>query len=529
MGDDSTVIAAQREGLVGGSTTAEETVLYERGRERWGRERAWRRALVILALVGSDFLFASLAWGIALVLASSVWQSWLLPQVSVYYMAAGTVLWIGIRLLSGLYPGYGLTAPDELRRQSYGTLSTLAIITLFAFALQSGEQISRLLITISFLEGLLIAPMIRHLVKWVLMRAKLWGKPVMVFGAGETGRHLVQILKEEWGLGLRPVSSFDVHLHGSREKILERAPHAESTAKMVDRMGGIVFAEGSKESSVVTRLERAKEQGLDTVIFAMPHVRRENLLTYVHVSRRCFEHVIIIPNLEGITTSAVTTRNLAETFGLEIKHNLLDPWALRMKRLLDLMATVVLGGVFVVPLLLVISLAVWAESRGAVFYKAKRMGQDERLFSCVKFRTMVLDAEAKLEQVLNENPELREEYLTYHKLRYDPRVTKVGRFLRKTSLDELPQLWNVLRGEMSLVGPRPYLPRESEDIGDAQEDILRVPPGVTGPWQVTGRSHVSFKERVRMDTNYVRNWSVWLDLVLLARTVESLLFRRQAY
>jgi lipopolysaccharide/colanic/teichoic acid biosynthesis glycosyltransferase len=117
---------------------------------------------------------------------------------------------------------------------------------------------------------------------------------------------------------------------------------------------------------------------------------------------------------------------------------------------------------------------------------------------------------------------LREEYAKYHKLRVDPRVTRVGRFLRQTSLDELPQVWNLLRGEMSLVGPRPYLPRESEEIGEAENEILRVPPRITGPWQVSGRSHASFEERVEMDIHYVRDWSIWLDLVLLARTVRAL-------
>jgi lipopolysaccharide/colanic/teichoic acid biosynthesis glycosyltransferase len=131
--------------------------------------------------------------------------------------------------------------------------------------------------------------------------------------------------------------------------------------------------------------------------------------------------------------------------------------------------------------------------------------------------------------MLEENSELREEYSKYHKLREDPRITRVGRFLRKTSLDELPQLWNVLRGEMSLVGPRPYLPRESGDIGVTQSEILRVYPGVTGPWQVSGRSHTSFSERAEIDAYYVRNWSIWLDLVILARTVRALLFDREAY
>jgi lipopolysaccharide/colanic/teichoic acid biosynthesis glycosyltransferase len=124
---------------------------------------------------------------------------------------------------------------------------------------------------------------------------------------------------------------------------------------------------------------------------------------------------------------------------------------------------------------------------------------------------------------------LKEEYLRYHKLRDDPRITRVGRFLRKTSLDELPQLWNVLRGEMSLVGPRPYLPRESEEIGVTQAEILRVPPGITGPWQVAGRNLTLFSDRVNMDAVYIRDWSMWLDIVLLARTARVLLLNRGAY
>jgi lipopolysaccharide/colanic/teichoic acid biosynthesis glycosyltransferase len=131
--------------------------------------------------------------------------------------------------------------------------------------------------------------------------------------------------------------------------------------------------------------------------------------------------------------------------------------------------------------------------------------------------------------MLEEDAGLRNEYTKYHKLRDDPRVTRVGRFLRKTSLDELPQLWNVIRGEMSLVGPRPYLPRESKEIGVTQSEILRVPPGVTGPWQVAGRNQTTFDERVGLDADYVRHWSVWLDLVLLARTAQTVILRRGAW
>jgi lipopolysaccharide/colanic/teichoic acid biosynthesis glycosyltransferase len=142
---------------------------------------------------------------------------------------------------------------------------------------------------------------------------------------------------------------------------------------------------------------------------------------------------------------------------------------------------------------------------------------------------MVPDAEALLQRMLKENAEMREEYSKYHKLRRDHRVTGVNSFLRKTSLDELPQIWTVLRGEMSLVGLRPYLPRESGDIGTPKYEILRVPLVITWPWQIAERNGSFFSDRVRMGVHYVRNWSVWLDLVILARTAKSLLLSRGAF
>jgi Undecaprenyl-phosphate galactose phosphotransferase WbaP len=260
----------------------------------------------------------------------------------------------------------------------------------------------------------------------------------------------------------------------------------------------------------------------------MPYTRREQLARLVSLASLYFRHVLIIPNLSGITNSAVVARSLGGTFAVEVKYNLLNPWALRAKRAVDLCATVV-GGILVLPLLLVLALLVYLEVGRPIFYRDQRMGWDGNTFSCMKFRTMVPEAEELLQRILEEDDGLREEYSKYHKLRDDPRVTRTGRFLRKTSLDELPQLWNVLRGEMSLVGPRPYLPRESEEIGIAQSEILRVPPGMTGPWQVAGRNYTLFSKRVDMDAYYVRDWSIWLDIIILARTVKILLLGRGAY
>ncbi len=275
-------------------------------------------------------------------------------------------------------------------------------------------------------------------------------------------------------------------------------------------------------------MELSQKHGVDTLVLAMPHTRRQHLARLVNWASFGFRHVMIIPNLEGVTNSAVVARDLVGTLGLEIRHNLLNRSVQRAKRALDLAATVS-GGILILPLISALALLVWLESGGPIFYRAERIGRDGKLFSCVKFRTMVENAEEALQRMLEEDPVAREEYSKYHKLREDPRVTRVGRLLRKCSLDELPQLWNVLKGEMSLVGPRPYLPRESSEVGVTQSEILRVHPGITGPWQVSGRSHTSFGDRVKIDAHYVRNWSVWLDIVILARTVRVLLLDRGAY
>jgi len=232
--------------------------------------------------------------------------------------------------------------------------------------------------------------------------------------------------------------------------------------------------------------------------------------------------------MAGITTSAAVARDLAGILGVEIKHNLLNPWIRRIKRALDLLG-VVAGGLLISPLVLAIVSLIKLDSSGPAFYTQHRLGKGGNHFRCWKFRTMHVDADWLLTQHLQDNSELRWEWEQDHKLRSDPRVTRAGRFLRATSLDELPQLWNVFRGEMSLVGPRPIVDGEIPKYGKVYKLYQRVTPGITGLWQVSGRNNTTYEERVALDAYYVRNWSVWLDLVILARTVGSTVLRRGAY
>jgi Undecaprenyl-phosphate galactose phosphotransferase WbaP len=472
--------------------------------------RRWRstskRQLITAIMVFTDVALFLLVWEVASLL-QGIWGHGALSEVTAFVMVPIMFAWVGLRGLLGLYPGYGLDAVEQLRRHVYATSAALAILAIFALGFHLEDRLSRLLVGFVFVGLLVLAPFAQQFTKRGLKKVGVWGKPVVILGYKEAGADVADVLNSRWELGYDPVAIVEYRLCATPEAQRESLSNQHSVASVV---------------------QLARDHAVDTAIFAMPHSRREQLAELVNLASTSFRHVLIIPNLAGITNSAVVARDLAGTFAVEVKYNLLDPWALRAKRTVDLLATVI-GGSLVLPLLLALALLVYLESGGPIFYRDRRMGRDGKLFSCVKFRTMVPNAEALLQRVLKNDSSMREEYTKYHKLRNDPRVTRVGRFLRKTSLDELPQLWNVLRGDMSLVGPRPYLPRESAEIGVTQSEILRVPPGITGPWQVSGRNHSFFSDRVQIDASYVRDWSIWLDIVLLARTAKSLLLDRAAY
>ena len=206
---------------------------------------------------------------------------------------------------------------------------------------------------------------------------------------------------------------------------------------------------------------------------------------------------------------------------LGIKNNLAKKTNRRIKRVFD----IVLGLIICIPATIIILLCyIWVkiDSKGPAFFNAKRIGKNGKEFTCYKFRSMYMNADEILDNYLAKNPEARREWNEFQKLHdFDPRVTKAGKIMRKTSLDELPQIFNVLKGEMSLVGPRPYLPREAELMGEYKQIIITTVPGITGYWQVNGRSDVTFEGRLKMDNWYIRNWSIWMDIELLFKTIKA--------
>ncbi len=195
-----------------------------------------------------------------------------------------------------------------------------------------------------------------------------------------------------------------------------------------------------------------------------------------------------------------------------------------VKRLIDIVAGVV-GIILLIPLTIVVEIIriIKKENQGPIFYDQLRIGKNGKQFKMYKFRSMCMNADETLKEYLEKNPEAKKEYRKYKKLKDDPRVTKVGKFLRETSLDEFPQLINVLLGNMSLVGPRPYLPREQKDMGEYYSTIIKVKPGITGPWQVKGRSKITFEDRLKMDLEYVNKCTLKNDVKILWKTFTKVL------
>jgi Undecaprenyl-phosphate galactose phosphotransferase WbaP len=467
---------------------------------RWGP--VWRQRLVVTSLLFSDILVAVLICTVAYAL-QSVWGEGTLSEVARAATVPSITVWIGLRALLGLYPGYGLDSVERLRRHVYSVCATIAIVTLFAVGAQIGDRLSRLMLLLTFVGLLLVTPFSQYLVRRELKRLKLWGKPIIILGYPDTRAKLVDHLEQEWGLGYEPVGLSDYHL----------TPAGEASRT-------IAYAEALAEAKDVGRRRK-----IDTCIFATPYTRREQLADMVHIASESFQHVMVMPNLSGVTNTAAVARDLSGTLAVEIRQNLLNPWAQRLKRALDLVGAVV-GGFFIGPLLLTIAVLIKLNSRGPVLFIQERPGLNGGMFRIFKFRTMYPDAEHRMAQLFADNPLLAHEFEKHGKLKDDPRVTVVGRWLRKTSMDELPQLWNVLKGEMSLVGPRPYLVSQVPQMNGKSGIISRTTPGMSGLWQVSGRSEMTFEQRVELDMYYVRNWSVWLDIVILARTARCALFRR---
>lgn len=273
-----------------------------------------------------------------------------------------------------------------------------------------------------------------------------------------------------------------------------------------------------------------RTSGIQTVIITAPGMKRDKLQQLITTVQPHVRNLSYVPDLIGTPMMGVEAQVLftEEILMLHMRNNLAMRRNKIYKRIFDLVCTIC-GGLLILPIVVVVALLVAIDNKGNVIFAHRRIGKDGREFPCYKFQSMVPNAQEILQDYLAKNPEARKEWEESFKLTNDPRVTKLGGFLRKTSLDELPQLWNVIKGDMSLVGPRPIVRKEIERYGEYFREYSMVLPGITGMWQASGRSDTTYEERVAMDTWYVRNWSVWLDIMYLAKTFTAVIFGKGAY
>lgn len=479
------------------------------------------RAVYPIAMAAGDLTAFYGALLAAYVLRVHFWGQWFpLPFIQtlpdLLRQAWIPLVVLGIFAYEGLYTRrrpFWEEAQHVVRALFLSYLTVFAIVSLGKLS----SVISRSILVETGLLSLGIVPFVRFWFKPFLHRNGIGVKRTILIGNNRWSDLARLGLYRDHYMGIRilgwlsiPETGLNAEAEEAREEGIEEDTLSGKRAPEIPCLGTTDSLD-----------ELVRKEAIRGAVIAAPHFRRQEISQLIARVQRHVLTVYVVPNVAqvNLVNSELLYLFYEEIFLLGIHNNLKS----RANRFLKSLSDQVLALILLVPLLpvmAVIALAVVASSPGPVFYAHNRVGQKGRPFRIFKFRTMVVDAERKLETLLKERPELEREFQEKYKLEDDPRVTRVGRFLRRTSLDELPQIVNVLRGEMSLVGPRPVTREELRfRYREAGEDYCLVRPGITGLWQVSGRSERGYGVRIRLDLWYIRNWSLWLDLVILIRTI----------
>jgi undecaprenyl-phosphate galactose phosphotransferase len=269
-----------------------------------------------------------------------------------------------------------------------------------------------------------------------------------------------------------------------------------------------------------------KRHNLSQVIIFAKNTKFEELMRLEEKLEGKVYFIKIVPDFNQLQLAEMEVIYINENLVLETRQRLLSPYRIWVKRFIDIILSIFFIVLFS-PVMIITAIFIKLESPGPVFFRQKRLGKKKNVFYAWKFRSMFQNAEEKLHIMLKENEEVRKEYEKYAKLKNDPRITRVGQFIRKYSIDELPQFFNVFSGDMSIMGPRPYLLSELEKMGYKANIILSAKPGVTGLWQIRGRNELTFDERVQLESYYVKNWTLWLDIVILFLTPYAVILKRK--
>ena len=477
----------------------------------WFRARYRRTssALTTTTMIIADFIGIMVSYGIGFFIVKLyfiVYFDWkginfksfvtYWPYLPIFIMLFG---------IMNLYPGVALAPAEELK--GFTIASVLAHGSILISRYIQYEIIDSVFIAFifSFLFSTFVLMVCRDMMHAIVARVKMKGIPAVVYGAGATGRLVVDRMLHAGKLCYEPAL------------ILDNDPDC-----------GDFYREIPIIHDTSLGPELVKRYNIKMAIVAMPALKPKELTRLINNSVSAFRYNVFFPDFFSINNIWMAVRDFDGILGFATSLRLKMFWNLAIKRFLDI-AFVFLGGLVILPFLVLITLAVKISSPGPVLYRHKRIGLNGKYFFAYKFRSMIIDADKKLLTMLEADPRLREEWESSHKLKDDPRVTHIGRFLRRTSFDEFPQLINILKGEMSLVGPRPVTDPELKKYGENARRILTAKPGLTGLWQVSGRSDTDYAERVSYDLYYIQSWSVWLDLWILYRTPGTILNGKGAY
>ncbi|MDH2997297.1 UDP-phosphate galactose phosphotransferase [Pasteurellaceae bacterium LFhippo2] len=388
-------------------------------------------------------------------------------------------------------------------------LRTLIIIATIELAIVAFSKFyfSRYLWLFTWAIALVLMPLCRILMKKLLIKTKLYVKNTVIIGGGQNAIDAYNALMSESYLGFNVkyfvASNCDINLK---------------------KIGIPVISE--KRQSLWELVTKKSDQ---FIIALEDHENEERDNWLRNLSKKHYRSISVIPTLRGLPLYSTDMAFLFsyDVILLRINNNLAKRSSRLLKRTMDIVCSIIFI-ILLSPLLITLYLLVRKDG-GKAIYGHKRIGKDGKYFHCLKFRSMVLNADRVLSELLEKDPEARQEWEKDFKLKNDPRITKIGHFLRRSSLDELPQLFNVLIGQMSLVGPRPII---QDELAYYQEDVsyyLMAKPGMTGLWQVSGRNDVDYATRVYFDAWYVKNWSLWNDIAILFKTINAVIKRSGAY
>ncbi len=354
--------------------------------------------------------------------------------------------------------------------------------------------------------SLILIPFFRLLTKMLLRKAGVWQWPSLIIGCGSNACDAYMAIRSESLMG------FDVVGFVSPDGQCLESP-VETIPLLPDDMSAVIRDYKNAKLFLAVEYEQSE--------------LRDSWLRYL--TAKGLRNVSVIPTLRGVPLYGTDMSHFFshEVIMLRVRNNLARFSSKLLKRAFDL----VVSSLLLLLLSPVFGYICWKVSRdgGSPIYGHERIGQNGRKFKCLKFRSMIINSQDVLEKLLATDAEARAEWDRDFKLKNDPRITTIGHFIRKTSLDELPQLWNVVKGEMSLVGPRPVVEKELERYGDDGEYYLMAKPGMTGLWQVSGRNDVDYATRVYLDGWYVKNWSLWYDIAIMFKTIGVVLHRDGAY